>query len=187
MSAERVPVTGLILAGGEGRRMGGRDKGLVEYKGRPLIDHVIQRLAPQVDELLISANRNLGNYGQRGYPVIIDDLPDFQGPLAGILAGLQRARHEWVLTVPCDMPHLPGDLAPRLWAAANGNQIVVATDASRSHPAVMLIHASLAQKLAEYLKTGKRSVHGFQESIGFATVSFDARDMVNINTLDETG
>lgn len=186
MPARRVALTGLILAGGQGSRMGGRDKGLVDYKGRPLIDHVIQRLAPQVDELLISANRNLAEYAHRGYPVITDTLPDFQGPLAGVLAGLQRANHEWVLTVPCDMPHLPTDLVSRLEDAAQGNPIVVATDGSRSQPALMLIQVGLADKLAAYLQSGSRSVHGFQETIGCVTVAFDAQGMSNINTLEET-
>jgi molybdopterin-guanine dinucleotide biosynthesis protein A len=186
-ASERVPITGLVLAGGQGRRMGGRDKGLVEYQGKPLVDHVIQRLVPQVDELLISANRNLDEYGQRGYRIVVDTLPGFQGPLAGLLAGLQAASHEWVLTVPCDMPQLPEDLAVRLMAARHGYSIVVAEDGSRLHPAVMLIHKRLADKLADYLQSGMRSVHGFQESAGFATARFGPADMANLNTLDEAG
>ena len=167
--------------------MGGRDKGLVEYRGLPLVDHAINCLAPQVDELLISANRNLGEYAARAYPIIVDELPDFQGPLAGILAGLQRARNEWVLTVPCDMPYLPNDLAMRLYSSINGTMIVVAGDGERSHPALMLVHKSLTMRLVDYLNSGKRSVHGFQESVGFVSVRFDAAEMQNINTLDETG
>lgn len=164
--------------------MGGRDKGLVAYRDRPLIDHVIERIAPQVDELLISANRNLDEYARRGYRVLTDALPDFQGPLAGVLVGLQAAQPGWLLVVPCDMPHLPGDLAARLMAVAQGRSLVAAEDSARSHPAVMLIHTSLAGKLAAYLQGGKRSVHGFQENVGFATASFAAADMVNINTLE---
>lgn len=182
-----APVTGLILAGGQGSRMGGRDKGLVEYQGRLLIDHVIERVAPQVDELLISANRNLGEYAQRGYRIVTDALPDFQGPLAGVLAGLRAASHEWVLTVPCDMPHLPDDLAARLLVATQDNSIVVAEDGARTHPAVMLIHTGLAENLAAYLQDGRRSVHGFQESAGFSTIRFDEAAMQNINSLDELG
>lgn len=178
-------ITGLILAGGQGSRMGGRDKGLVAYRGRPLIDHVIERIAPQVDELLISANRNLAEYAQRGYRIVTDTLPDFQGPLAGILAGLQAASHEWVLTAPCDMPRLPADLAARMLAATQGHFIVVAKDDARTHPTVMLIHTSLTERLEAYLQDGKRSVHGFHESAGFASVGFDAADMANINSLDE--
>lgn len=180
-----APITGLILAGGQGSRMGGRDKGLVAYRGRALVDLAIERLAPQTGELLISANRNLEEYAQRGCRIVTDTLPDFQGPLAGVLAGLQAAQHEWVLTVPCDMPHLPQDLAARLMAAARDNMIVVAEDGTRTHPAVMLIHTSQMQSLAAYLQDGRRSVHGFQESAGFATAHFDAAAMANINTLGE--
>jgi molybdopterin-guanine dinucleotide biosynthesis protein A len=182
---ERLALTGLILAGGQGSRMEGRDKGLVQYRGRPLVEHVIERIAPQVDELLISANRNLADYAQRGYRVITDSLPDFQGPLAGVLAGLRAASHEWLLTVPCDMPHLPSDLAIRFMKAAQEYTVLVADDGSRTHPAVMLIHASLGDKLAAYLQSGMRSVHGFQESVGFTVVAFNAADMQNINNLAE--
>lgn len=167
--------------------MGGRDKGLVECLGQPLVDHVIERIAPQVDELLVSANRNLEEYARRGLPVVTDTLPGFQGPLAGVLAGLHRARHEWLLTVPCDMPRLPEDLAERLLAATPGQLMVVASDGSRTNPAVMCMHASLTGKLEEYLLSGKRSIHGFQESVGFAVVDFDAAGMVNINSLEATG
>ncbi len=167
--------------------MGGRDKGLVPYRGKPLVDHVIARIAPQVDELLISANRNLGDYARRGYRIVTDALPDFPGPLAGVLAGLQAASHEWVLVVPCDMPQLPEDLARRMAAASRDASIVIAEDGVRSHPAVMLIHARLAQALADYLAGGKRSVHGFQESVGFAKAVFDPDEMANINRLDEAG
>lgn len=185
MTGKRLPITGLVLAGGQGSRMGGQDKGLVPYRGRPLVDHVIERITPQVDELLISANRNLDDYARRGYPILPDVLPDFPGPLAGVLAGLQAASHEWVLVVPCDMPQLPDDLAVRLQAASRGFAVVIADDGMRIHPAVMLVHTSLAQVLAAYLASGKRSVHGFQESVGFAKARFDPAEMVNINRLDE--
>jgi molybdopterin-guanine dinucleotide biosynthesis protein A len=180
---KRLKITGLVLAGGQGSRMGGRDKGLVPYHGKALVDHVIERIAPQVDELLISANRNLDDYAQRGYRVLTDTLPDFPGPLAGVLAGLQASSHEWVLVVPCDMPHLPGNLVERLVAASQGFAVVVADDGVRTHPSVMLIHTRLGKALAGYLASGKRSVHGFQEGAGFAKAGFDQADMANINTL----
>lgn len=187
MTGKRLNITGLVLAGGQGSRMGGRDKGLVSYRGKALVDHVIERVAPQVDELLISANRNLDDYAQRGYRVLTDTLPDFPGPLAGVLAGLQASSHEWVLVVPCDMPHLPGNLVERLVAASQDFAIVVADDGMRTHPSVMLMHARLQGALADYLASGKRSVHGFQESAGFAKARFGQADMANINTLSETG
>lgn len=179
------PVTGLILAGGQGSRMGGRDKGLVDYQGKAFIDHVIARIAPQVGELLISANRNLEEYASRGYVALADTLPGFQGPLAGVLAGLQAARHEWMLTVPCDMPNLPVDLVARLMAGRSSAPIVIAEDESRTHPAVMLIHKKLAADLAAYLQSGQRAVHRFQAQAGFAAVRFDAAEMQNINSLSD--
>lgn len=186
MADTRPRVTGLVLAGGQGSRMGGRDKGLVSYRGKALIDHVVERIAPQVDELFISANRNLDDYAQRGYRVITDTLPDFQGPLAGVLAGLQAAGHEWVLVVPCDMPQLPQDLLARLMSACQAQAIAIADDGARSHPAVMLIRANLAEALAAYLASGQRSMHGFQEGVGFAKAVFEPAEMANINTLPET-
>lgn len=177
-------VTGLILAGGQGSRMGGRDKGLVEYQGKALIDHVLGCIAPQVDEVLISANRNTEEYARRGYPVVADSLPDFQGPLAGVLEGLKAAHHDWVLTVPCDMPHFPSDLLARLMIGRNACPVVIAQDVIRTHPAVMLIRRSLAADLAAYLQSGQRAVHRFQSQAGFAAVSFDAAQMQNINTPD---
>jgi molybdopterin-guanine dinucleotide biosynthesis protein A len=179
----RESVTGLILAGGQGSRMGGRDKGLVAYQGNPLIDHVLGSIAPQVDEVLISANRNLEDYARRAYPVVSDTLAGFQGPLAGVLEGLRIARHDWVLTVPCDMPHLPGDLCARLMHARADKSIVIAVDAERSHPAVMLIQRSLAIALADYLQGGHRAVHKFQSQVGYATACFDAAQMQNINSI----
>ncbi len=118
--------------------MGGLDKGLVCYRGKPLVDWVIGCLRPQVDELLISANRNLGEYSSRGYRVVPDSLPDFQGPLAGVLACWGVAQNEWMLSVPCDVPRLPVDLVDRLFEGAIGKEAVFARDAAGDHPAVLL-------------------------------------------------
>src|SRR5687767_10821159 len=109
-----MSITGVILAGGQGRRMGGADKGLVEFLGKPLISHVIQRLSPQVDEILISANREMETYAALGHPVMADALEGFAGPLAGLHMGMTEARHPYVLTVPCDTPLLPMSLVERL-------------------------------------------------------------------------
>jgi molybdopterin-guanine dinucleotide biosynthesis protein A len=108
----------VVLAGGLGRRMGGADKGLIEYQGRPLIEWALAALASQVDEIFISANRNLDRYAAYGYRVLPDTLPDFPGPLAGVLAALEAVDTGWLLVVPCDTPHLPADLASRLLQAA---------------------------------------------------------------------
>ena len=121
MSASRIkaerPISGVILAGGQGRRMGKVDKGLQPFRGRTLIDCVIERLRPQVAEILINANRNQERYGAYGYRVIADLVPDYAGPLAGLHSALASASHELVLTVPCDSPFMPDDLAARMDAA----------------------------------------------------------------------
>jgi molybdopterin-guanine dinucleotide biosynthesis protein A len=169
---KRLAVTGLILAGGQGLRMGGQDKGLVDYKGKPLVDWVIERLLPQVDELLISANRNLDEYSNRGYRVVTDSLPDFQGPLAGMLAGLQLARHEWMLSVPCDVPHLPRNLVMHLAEHAAGREAVFARDAERDHPAILLLNKACLPKLMDYLEKGERSVKGLLGALNVAAATF---------------
>lgn len=155
-------VSALILAGGQGSRMGGRDKGLVHYQNRALVDIAIERIAPQASELLISANRNIEDYAARGYPVLVDSLDGFQGPLAGVMEGLKAARHDWLLSVPCDMPNLPDDLCVRLMQARTDKAIIIAVDTERSHPAVMLIHRRLATALSDYVFSGQRAVHKFQ-------------------------
>jgi molybdopterin-guanine dinucleotide biosynthesis protein A len=168
--------SGLILAGGEGRRMGGRDKGLVEFHGRPLIDWVVERVRPQVGELFISANRNLGEYGRRGAPVLADTLPGFQGPLAGMLSGLEAARGAWLLVVPCDVPHLPVDLARRLMAAAGEAQALFAEDDARAHPAIALVNRNCLLPLRDYLAAGGRSVNGFLTAVDARAVHFPNPD-----------
>lgn len=152
--------------------MGGQDKGLVDYKGKPLVDWVIERLLPQVDELLISANRNLDEYSNRGYRVVTDSLPDFQGPLAGMLAGLQLARHEWMLSVPCDVPHLPRNLVMHLAEHAAGREAVFARDAERDHPAILLLNKACLPKLMDYLEKGERSVKGLLGALNVAAAAF---------------
>lgn len=120
MPIERAQITGLILAGGRGQRMGGRDKGLQPFQGEPLAAHVLRRLQPQVGRVLISANRHADAYAALGAPVIGDTLADFPGPLAGMLAGLQAIETDYLLTVPCDSPYLADDLAVRLADALAG-------------------------------------------------------------------
>ncbi|MDR3391375.1 MAG: molybdenum cofactor guanylyltransferase MobA [Sulfuriferula sp.] len=175
-------ISGIILAGGESRRMGGQDKGLLPFAGTPLIQHVIQRIAPQVDELLISANRNLARYATYGYPVIEDDGNGFLGPLAGMLAGLKAAHGEWVLTVPCDTPFLPANLVERLQQAADDVDIVVAS-AGRIHATTMLCRRRLADNLANALADGERKVQNWQAGQRRAVVEFDDEAaFANLNT-----
>ena len=113
MSATNT-VTGVVLAGGQGRRMGGVDKGLKILRGKPMVEWVIERIAPQVHEVLINANQNLERYAAFGHRVIPDEIAGYAGPLAGLHRGLTEAANELVATVPCDSPFLPRDLVARL-------------------------------------------------------------------------
>lgn len=175
-------VSGIILAGGESRRMGGHDKGLLELEGQPLVQHVIRRIAPQVDELIINANRHLSAYAAFGYSVVCDDSVGFLGPLAGMLAGLKSAQHEWVLTVPCDTPFLPTDLVSRLYQATDGVDMVVAS-AARIHATVMLCRRTLASDLANALMQGERKVQQWQATQRRTVVAFsDELAFANLNT-----
>ncbi|QFI54145.1 molybdenum cofactor guanylyltransferase MobA [Aeromonas simiae] len=158
MSNTPDPLSAVILAGGRATRMGGQDKGWVPLAGKPLIQHVLERLAPQVDELVINANRSLEQYSQLA-PVVSDRLPDYPGPLAGMLAGLERAHHDWVLFVPCDTPFLPTDLAARLCQARTpGCDVVVAHDGHWLQPVVALVRRALAPDLALALAEGERKI-----------------------------
>lgn len=180
-------VTAVILAGGQGRRMGGADKGLIDYRGRPLIEWVLDALAPQVGEIVISANRNLERYAAYGYRVLPDTLPDFPGPLAGVLAALNAVTTEWLLVVPCDTPHLPADLALRLRGAAEYEDVplAVAADATRVHHSCFLVRTDRRGDLAAYLARGERAVRHWQAGLSSVTVRFDAASFANFNSPDD--
>lgn len=190
-------ITGLVLAGGRGQRMGGADKGLQMLHGKPLAAHVLARLAPQVGVLSISANRNGDAYAALGAPwragVLADTLPGFPGPLAGLLAGLRAAQTEWLLTAPCDSPWLPADLAERLTHAALSERadIVTATTTNAAgevslHPVFALVRTSLADDLAAFLCAGERKVRAWYARHTAAEVAFaDERAFYNINSLQE--
>jgi molybdopterin-guanine dinucleotide biosynthesis protein A len=153
-------VTGLLLAGGQGRRMGGIDKGLVELAGRPMVAHVLDRLAPQVAAVLVSANRNLDAYAAFGHPVVADDAGEYPGPLAGFAAGLARARTGWIVTAPCDSPLIPRDLVRRLrrTQAETDADIVSAHDGERLQPVFSLLRRDLAGSLAGFMSSGGRKI-----------------------------
>lgn len=177
-------VAAVILAGGQGRRMGGADKGLIEYQGRPLIEWALAALAPQVDELVISANRNLEIYAAYGHRVLPDTLPDFPGPLAGVQAALQAvAAADWLLVAPCDTPHLPADLAARLLAAALRANVplAVAADAGRMHHSCFIVRTDQRDNLAAYLARGERAVRHWQAGLPSTTVRFEAACFANFN------
>ena len=189
---ERESITGLILAGGRGSRMGGVDKGLQSYQGMPLALHALLRLAQQVGPAMINANRNLGAYESFGVPVWPDALPDFAGPLAGFLAGLERCETQYLATVPCDSPLFPVDLVARLAAALEAAQAEIAMACSNEHgamqvqPVFCLMRASLLESLTRYTQAGGRKIDRWTAQHACATVEFDdARAFFNANTLAE--
>lgn len=181
------PITGLILAGGRGTRMHGSDKGLLPLRGVPLIGHVIARLRPQVQTLLVNANRNQAAYAEFGLPVVADTLAGHQGPLAGIAAGLAASRTEWVLTAPCDTPFLPHDLVRRLAtaAAAQACPAAVVHAAGSLQPLSCLLHRSLLPDLLGYLERGGRKARDWLARHDASHVHFeDGAAFMNINAPD---
>lgn len=184
-----MSVTAIILAGGRGSRMGGTDKGLVTLHGRPLIAHVLAKLKPQVNSILINANRELNAYQAFGYPVLLDDIPDFAGPLAGFLLGLKHAKSEYLLTAPCDSPLLPNNLHNRLQQALEQAQaeIAIATSQGDDHPVVCLCKTSLLPSLECYLTKGGKKVSEWQKSLHHIYVDFSdcPHAFTNINTPED--
>jgi molybdopterin-guanine dinucleotide biosynthesis protein A len=180
---ERPRVAAVILAGGLGRRMGGVDKGLIEYRGRPLIEWALDTLTPQADPLVISANRNLERYAAYGHRVLPDTLPDFPGPLAGVLAALEAVTADWLLVTPCDTPHLPPDLAAQLLQAAQQHNVplAVAADATRIHHSCFIVRTNQPDNLAAFLARGERAVRQWQATLDPTTVLFDAACFANFN------
>jgi molybdopterin-guanine dinucleotide biosynthesis protein A len=186
---QAVGITGLVLAGGRGSRMGNIDKGLVLLQGEPMIRHVIERLSSQVDEILINANRNIDAYEVFGHPVIRDRIEGFAGPLAGLHAGLSRAAHPLVATVPCDSPFLPLDLVARLSRTlrdANA-ELAVARTFDQPHPVFALVRRSVLPHLTRFLEQGGRKIDAWYASLKAIEVAFDdeADAFRNINTTDE--
>lgn len=182
-------ITGLILAGGQGRRMGQVDKGLQPFRGYPMVMHVLLRLSPQVGALLINANRNLETYADLGHPVVSDRIEGYAGPLAGLHAGLTRCETPYMLSAPCDSPFLPADLAQRLAAGLieKNADLAVARTGSQVQPVFCLMRADLGSHLSDFLQQGGRKVDAWTASLRLAEVDFtDQTDAFrNINTLEE--
>lgn len=182
-------ITGVILAGGQGRRMGHVDKGLQPFRGRPMVAAVLERLRPQVAAVLINANQNRGRYEEFGCPVVSDELQGFAGPLAGLHAALGRAETALVLTVPCDSPMLPLDLAARLHAGLSeaGADLAVARTFDQAHPVFALVRTQVRGHLDRFLAAGGRKIDAWYASLATVEVAFDdeADGFANINTLDE--
>ncbi len=189
MTIPRADITGVVLAGGQGRRMGTVDKGLVELDGQPLVAHVIARLAPQVGALIINANQNHDRYAAFGYPVFADAIGGFAGPLAGLHAALTAAMTPFVLTSPCDSPFLPADLAARLSVAlaAATADVAVARTFTQPHPVFALVRCAVLGHLERFLGEGGRKIDAWYASLPTTEVAFDdeADAFRNINTVAE--
>ncbi len=185
----REDITGVILAGGQGRRMGGIDKGLQELQGRPMAQWVLERLAPQVRCVLISANQNFERYAEFGCEVLPDRIAGFAGPLAGLQAALAHATTPLLVTAPCDSPFLPADLVARLHAAltADNAQLAVARSGDRVHRAFCLVRRELLPQLDAFLAAGERKVGLWHASLNVVEVAFDdqAEAFSNINSAQE--
>lgn len=192
MSIAPHEITGLILAGGRGSRMGGVDKGLQHHHGIPLAMHALRRLQPQVGRVLINANRNLDAYQSMGVPVWPDALPDYPGPLAGFLAGLEHCGTPYIVTVPCDTPGFPLDLVERLAAALDAEEADIAMAATiengerQVQPVFCLMKASLRESLEQFIQSGQRKIDRWTAQHRCVEVLFDdANAFFNANTLAE--
>ncbi len=183
--SQQNSITAILLAGGAGRRMGGEDKGLLKLKDKPLVEWVLARIEPQVDEILISANRNLERYRTFGFVVLPDKTEDYAGPLAGIARGLLDAKHELILSVPCDTPFLPDDLVARLLATLNAGHydLAVPVIAGAGQHAICLMRRQVGANLAVYLAQGGRKVQEWQAGLKCAHADFSdaAPFFVNLN------
>ncbi len=183
------PITAILLAGGAGRRMGGEDKGLLKLKDKPLAEWVLARIQPQVDEVLISANRNLETYLAFGFSVLPDKTEGYAGPLAGIARGLLDAKHDLILSVPCDTPFLPDDLVARLYAALGTGHydLAVPVIAGAGQHAICLMRRQVGANLAAYLAQGGRKVQEWQAGLKCAHADFSdaAPFFVNLNQPDQ--
>jgi molybdenum cofactor guanylyltransferase len=188
-SAGMSGVSGIVLAGGQGRRMGGLDKGLQPLRGKPMVEWVLARLAPQVSDIVVNANQNIPRYEQFGYRVVPDEIAGFAGPLAGLHAGLKAVSQPLVVTVPCDSPFLPADLVSRLNAALKNHDLAVAKTGEQPHPVFSLMKRQVRESLEAFLASGGRKIDAWYAALKVVEVSFDdeADAFRNINTLEELG
>ena len=186
-------ITGLILAGGRAQRMGGIDKGLIPFHGKALIEFAINRLKPQVSTILINANRSITKYSHYGYPVLMDETPDFSGPLAGFSVGLKHCKTPYLLTSPCDSPLLPFDLAQKMAAELEGNNLELVFASSKesdgkiwSQPVFCLMKSSLQDSLNTFLSKGDLKIDRWFKELRSGTVVFEnPQAFANVNTPEE--
>ena len=186
----RQDITGVVLAGGRATRWDGRDKGLIQVSGRPMISHVLDALAPQVERIIINANRNLDEYRAFGLPVVTDASRDFLGPLAGIASGMAAARTEWVAITPCDSPLLAADCVGRLVLACEDDErtdIAVAHDGDRIQPVFALIRRALLDDLDAFLESGGRKIDRWygQQRMQLVDFSDNPDNFLNINRRED--
>ncbi len=189
MTHRSITVTGVVLAGGLARRMGGGDKGLIPFAGKPLIAYALAAIGPVVDQVLINANRNPDQYREFGFPIVADDTASFDGPLAGILAAMLRTASDYLLSVPCDCPLIDADTLGRMVAAMEAEPMdcLVADDGERLHPVVLLLDCRLINNLEAYLGRGERKIDRWFMQLRWKGVDFSDRPGVfrNINTPQE--
>jgi molybdopterin-guanine dinucleotide biosynthesis protein A len=186
-------ITGLILAGGRAQRMGGIDKGLIPFHGKPLIESAISRLKPQVSTILINANRSITRYSHYGYPVLMDETPDFSGPLAGFSVGLKHCKTPYLLTSPCDSPLLPTDLAEKMAYQLEDDDLELVFASSKeddgktwSQPVFCLMKSNLQDSLNAFLSKGDLKIDRWFKELHSATVVFEnAQAFANVNTPEE--
>jgi molybdopterin-guanine dinucleotide biosynthesis protein A len=182
-------VTGLILAGGKGSRMGGVDKGLQAFRGKRLVDHVYERLAPQVGGIIINTNQNHEEYKTFGVRVVSDAIGGYAGPLAGLHAGLSVSKRPFLASVPCDSPFLPADLVERLYQRLDesGTELAVAKTGDQPHPVFSLMRRTVLDHLADFLKGGGRKIDAWYATLNAVEVGFDDEPEAfsNINTREE--
>ncbi|MCK8894187.1 molybdenum cofactor guanylyltransferase MobA [Haemophilus influenzae] len=184
-----ITISAVILAGGKARRMGGQDKGLQILGKQSLIEHVINRLQPQIHQISINTNRNQTEYAKFGFPVFSDELPDFQGPLSGMLTALEKTKSDFILFTPCDTPFFPMNLLDKLKSAVKNDRTLIAyaCDEEREHPVFCLISVQLKEKLRHYLASGERRLLQFMKENGGISVKFTQEEgnFENFNTLDD--
>lgn len=182
-------ITGIILAGGRARRMGGQDKGLIQLARKPMIEYVLNAIEPQVDAIIINANRNQKVYGKYGFTVVADHIEGYCGPLAGMASGLQAAKTPFVVTVPCDSPLIPDDLVQKLYSTLQDEDAEICTALSngRLQPVFTLMKSELLHSMLDFLNNGERKIDKWFEKHHLAIADFSEQPetFININSAEE--
>ena len=182
-------INGVILAGGQGRRLGNIDKGLLCWRGKPLIEHVSERIAPQVNQLFINCNRNHDQYARLQFPLISDNYLGYQGPLAGVIAALEKSTSDLLLVVPCDCPKLPLDLVSKLLTnhKQQNKHLSVCHDGKQLQPLVMIIERYCLNNLKNWFKKGDRSVKAWLNTQPYNVIDFSSNieGFINVNTAED--